>query len=657
MKSTTPIDLSVLNGNPFIIRDSCESPLSVTRSKLNYYNENSFNQEFTRCASHSVDFTFANYPYANFTSNRQNIFAGEAINFTDATTNNPTSWTWTFPGGSPSSSNLRNPANIRYNTPGVYNVTLQVSNSFGSTSITKPNYITVTENSNCPVTWQSNIIATDAAGKKDSVKIGMSPNATFGIDTCLGEYLLPPAPPAGIFDFRMIFAPTYLLDASKIDMRQDILNNSIFWMNFQPSVSGPITFTWDPSMFPTTGTFYLREDILGTNINMKLQNSFSLNNAGIRHLRIDYEFRATYPIAVTGGWNLTSIPLQSFDMSVASLFEFDVTSAFGYNNGYSNVTTLSNGAGYWLNFPVAKNYEIVGIFNPVKDINVVNGWNIIGPFEEIIPVNEIVTFPPGLFASSFFEYKNGYFSEDTLKPGKGYWIKTNSAGKFMKDTNDSFLPLISGNQDVNADNRLRIEIRDNTGNTSSLYLTNSSQITSEYELPPVPPSGIFDIRFSSDKYVEALGNNHNIKINSPERPLFIKVYNLNGHRLRLKDNFDGSFLNTLLKENEEVVINSSIDNLLLTEESNLPLTYELAQNYPNPFNPATTIKYQIPKDGIVKLSIYNMLGQEVKMLVNGFQTGGYYTVNFNASDFSSGVYYYKIESGSFKEIKSMILIK
>ena len=55
MKSTTPIDLSVLTGNGFIIRDSCETPLSVTRTKLNFYNENSFNQEFTRCASHSVE--------------------------------------------------------------------------------------------------------------------------------------------------------------------------------------------------------------------------------------------------------------------------------------------------------------------------------------------------------------------------------------------------------------------------------------------------------------------------------------------------------------------------------------------------------------------------------------------------------------------------
>ncbi|MBK9334722.1 MAG: hypothetical protein IPM96_20570 [Ignavibacteria bacterium] len=60
LKSTTPIDISALYSNSFIIRDSCESPLSVTRTKLNFYNENSFNQEFTRCASHSVNINFGN---------------------------------------------------------------------------------------------------------------------------------------------------------------------------------------------------------------------------------------------------------------------------------------------------------------------------------------------------------------------------------------------------------------------------------------------------------------------------------------------------------------------------------------------------------------------------------------------------------------------
>jgi hypothetical protein len=92
-------------------------------------------------------------------------------------------------------------------------------------------------------------------------------------------------------------------------------------------------------------------------------------------------------------------------------------------------------------------------------------------------------------------------------------------------------------------------------------------------------------------------------------------------------------------------------------ENQHPLKFNLMQNYPNPFNPSTQIVYQIPKDGFVNVSVYNSLGQEVKNLVNQFQTRGKYTVQFNAGDVPSGVYLYRIQSGNFKEIKKMLLAK
>jgi photosystem II stability/assembly factor-like uncharacterized protein len=89
----------------------------------------------------------------------------------------------------------------------------------------------------------------------------------------------------------------------------------------------------------------------------------------------------------------------------------------------------------------------------------------------------------------------------------------------------------------------------------------------------------------------------------------------------------------------------------------VPAVYELSQNYPNPFNPTTTINYAIPTDGLVSMKIYNILGQEVATLVNKVQVAGVYQATFNASSLSSGVYFYKIESGSFSSIKKMMLLK
>jgi len=89
----------------------------------------------------------------------------------------------------------------------------------------------------------------------------------------------------------------------------------------------------------------------------------------------------------------------------------------------------------------------------------------------------------------------------------------------------------------------------------------------------------------------------------------------------------------------------------------LPLEYSLEQNYPNPFNPSTTINYTIAEDGFVKLSIYNMLGEEVATIVNTTQKAGKYEVNFNGSNLSSGVYVYRIEAPNFTAARKFTLMK
>ncbi len=89
----------------------------------------------------------------------------------------------------------------------------------------------------------------------------------------------------------------------------------------------------------------------------------------------------------------------------------------------------------------------------------------------------------------------------------------------------------------------------------------------------------------------------------------------------------------------------------------IPSAYALEQNFPNPFNPSTKIAYSIPAEGFVSLDVYNSIGQKVASLVNESKTAGTYTVNFDASDLTSGIYFYKISSGSFTETKKMILLK
>ena len=95
----------------------------------------------------------------------------------------------------------------------------------------------------------------------------------------------------------------------------------------------------------------------------------------------------------------------------------------------------------------------------------------------------------------------------------------------------------------------------------------------------------------------------------------------------------------------------------LTQGSEIPTVYDLFQNYPNPFNPATSIKFDIPLAGFVSLKVYDITGREVANLVNTVLEPASYTVNWNASQFASGVYYTRIQSGDFVKVQKMMLIK
>ena len=88
-----------------------------------------------------------------------------------------------------------------------------------------------------------------------------------------------------------------------------------------------------------------------------------------------------------------------------------------------------------------------------------------------------------------------------------------------------------------------------------------------------------------------------------------------------------------------------------------PDIYSLLQNYPNPFNPETKIRFNLPEDFQVKLEVYNLQGQKVITLVDKMLPAGIHTANFNGSNFSSGIYFYKIIAGEYSEIKRMLLIK
>jgi len=148
-----------------------------------------------------------------------------------------------------------------------------------------------------------------------------------------------------------------------------------------------------------------------------------------------------------------------------------------------------------------------------------------------------------------------------------------------------------------------------------------------------------NINYSKIGFVKGAGNSSLINSYS-----FSDKMNISGkyyYRLKQLDN-NGSFK---YSTPVEVNFNSHVNS------------FNLDQNYPNPFNPGTVIAYSLPEASNVKLSVYNALGQQVKIVENVYKNAGNYKVNFNAGNLNSGIYFYKIEAGQFSRIMKMILIK
>jgi hypothetical protein len=162
----------------------------------------------------------------------------------------------------------------------------------------------------------------------------------------------------------------------------------------------------------------------------------SLSNAGGLDAFLT-EIGSSVPTSVRidlrAGWNLLSVPLQPTDASPEGLFPAAISAAFSFDSAYRTVDSLAAGLGYWIKFDSAAPAEITGVARKTDTIGVAAGWNLIGGLGVPFPVADIETLPPGIIASGFFGFGNGYEPAGVLAPGRGYWVKITEAGLMVMD--------------------------------------------------------------------------------------------------------------------------------------------------------------------------------------------------------------------------------
>ncbi|GJQ63383.1 MAG: hypothetical protein SCALA702_24360 [Melioribacteraceae bacterium] len=499
--------------------------------------------------------------------------------------------------------------------------------------------------------WSADISVYDAGGMENGLIItfGQAQGATDGLDAGFNEFELPPVPPAGVFDSRFIL-PNDI--PSLTDIRALEGESATWEMTFQPGGTGyPVTLAWDSNDLPD-GSWRLQDPFGGVivDVNMKDQSMVEISNTSVTALNIVYSSQMMIEMSMASGWNLMSIPLEMDDMAVSQNFPEATSPAYAYENGYVTADDFAMGVGYWLKFDAPVSHEMWGLpyYEPVA---VADGWNLIAFYQDAVPVTNVTSNPAGIVSSMFFGFDQGYYTADNLEAGKAYWVKTSEAGELSYSgaapkKGETTLPSL------NKEGWKAITIRDADGRTSTLYASDDEPGIFA-ELPPAPPAGVFDVRFKSGKMAEKLTAGQSISISGATYPVVISA--------DLDVSLFAAGENATLKAGDSYTLTQDVSSVEISTVE-IPDEFALEQNYPNPFNPSTKIKFAVPVDSKVTVTLYNMLGQKVKEIVSQNYSVGLHEVELNASELASGMYIYNIsaqgvDGNNFVDTKKMMLMK
>jgi len=361
-------------------------------------------------------------------------------------------------------------------------------------------------------------------------------------------------------------------------------------------------------------------------------------------------------VDVIDGWNMVSGPgTNPAGMAVGDWWS-NLTGTVWLFNGiqYIAATTVTPGVGYWMENTVDETYSYPGIEIVAHDpIPVQTGWNMIGGYETSPTIAALTAANPHITGTVWAYNGIQYVPATNLVPGYGYWVEVTNADPIVIPA----VPFAKGSGEVVElfkEDWGRIILTDALGKSYTLYAVEGEVDLDQYNMPPLPPAGSFDIRFSSGRMAEDLNSSlQTIDLVGVTYPLTVRV---EGMDIRLQD-AAGSAVNVNLKSGEDVIIrDATIQKLMVTGEL-VPSEYALEQNYPNPFNPSTTIQFLIPESTDVTLTIYNTLGEKITELVNSRLEAGRYSYQWNAQNIATGMYIYKLQTEKFISVKKMILVK
>jgi len=517
--------------------------------------------------------------------------------------------------------------------------------------------------------------------------------------------------PNGFGDFSPDARNPY---SSSRDIR-DYNNNSthIFYVKFNAAgdANYPVVLTWDTRQFPEGARLYLRDIENGQKfpaVDMRQSTpvdgggfirSFTFKDATIKDFIIEYSLPKQIrfvdnddnPI-IKKGWNLLSLPVRPVNASWNVVYPKAINIPFFFSqNQYQPESILRPGVGYFVKYgdDVDKTFsgtEINSIEAPfdlvrvhpgdrpdADDASISGGWNAIGGGSCPTNITNIsfskygdaaVPSPAYTLKYGVWGYRTdkGYFEVSHLLPGLGYWIKVNSTG-YLKLTDIcppktgktiADMPLFNEKTDL-LNTATKLTIRDDTQHENGLYFINNSNVDIRYyELPPIPPSELFDVRFNNNLYLSNK-NTEIVRLQGVEYPVVFSIENPDAE-YTLTDAISGEVIGTINSTNKSVVAKNTIANIIKIEKSNL-LTDLAINAYPNPVSSTSNITFAVKENGNVTIKLYNEMGNEIATLINSDYNVGNYSTSFDATNLPAGAYLLKLTNGTNFNVVKINVVK
>ncbi len=363
-------------------------------------------------------------------------------------------------------------------------------------------------------------------------------------------------------------------------------------------------------------------------------------------------------ISYLSDWNLVGLPLDVLDNSYTAVFPEAIPGTlYSFDGTYYQTQELDHGIGYWLKFENSGSTTLSG--EPLNDItvNLAMDWNLISGVTQSVYLSQIEDPNEIIIPGTLYGFSETYEQESSLEPGKGYWLRTSAFGEIVISSNSrkTTTTFVNRLEDGNT-----IEI-----NGMKLYfgidIPESEKFS--YSLPPKPPTGTFDARFSGGWIFPAESNvivvMHMFQPIKIKYDIKVEIENESKWALR---NLETNECVDLNGRNGSLTIDFSDKYRLEKLENKIPNEFKISQNFPNPFNPSTTIQYELPFRAKVRITIFDHLGREVVQLVNDIQVAGMNFLEWNGrnqlgTEVSSGIYFYQVSSDEFIQSGKMVLVR